>query len=189
VRRVPVRKAKRNPDISQRWSLDFVSDTFGASRKFRMLADTSISGAREQGALVRVYITSDCIVSDKRTAFTSRAILKWVGESDMDWHCVDPRSRQQKAVIKSCAGSLRLFRRVECFCQNTQPEPMRAHRGLGWPTVSLGVLSRGYENGSALSAFPNVSQGRSCPEKFRSPKDKVIIRDGKTVHFKPAKSC
>lgn len=43
----------------ERWSLDFVSDTFGASRKFRMLAvnddccrenlclmaDTSISGA------------------------------------------------------------------------------------------------------------------------------------------------
>ena len=40
----------------ERWSLDFVSGTFGASRKFRMLAvnddccrenaDTSISGAR-----------------------------------------------------------------------------------------------------------------------------------------------
>lgn len=57
---------------SERWSLDFVSDTFGASRKFRMLAvnddccrenlclmaDTSISGARvarELDALVRVY--------------------------------------------------------------------------------------------------------------------------------------
>jgi putative transposase len=47
----------------ERWSLDFVSDTFGASRKFRMLAvnddccrenlclmvDTSISGARVPG--------------------------------------------------------------------------------------------------------------------------------------------
>ena len=56
----------------ERWSLDFVSDTFGASRKFRMLAvnddccrenlclmaDTSISGARvarELDALVRIY--------------------------------------------------------------------------------------------------------------------------------------
>ncbi len=64
-----------------RWSLDFVSDTFGASRKFRMLAvnddccrenlclmaDTSISGARvsrELDALVRVYGKPSCIVSD-----------------------------------------------------------------------------------------------------------------------------
>ena len=63
------------------WSLDFVSDTFGASRKFRMLAvndnccrdnlclmaDTSISGARvarELDALVRVYGKPSCIVSD-----------------------------------------------------------------------------------------------------------------------------
>ena len=56
----------------ERWSLDLVSDTFGTSRKFRMLAvnddccrenlclmaDTSISGARvarELDALVRIY--------------------------------------------------------------------------------------------------------------------------------------
>jgi putative transposase len=55
-----------------RWSLDFVSDTFGASRKFRVLAvigdctrenlaliaDTSLSGARvarELTALIRIY--------------------------------------------------------------------------------------------------------------------------------------
>ena len=65
----------------ERWSLDFVSDTFGASRKFRMLAvnddccrenlclmaDTSISGARvarELDALVRIYGKPACIVSD-----------------------------------------------------------------------------------------------------------------------------
>jgi putative transposase len=65
----------------ERWSLDFVSDTFGASLKFRMLAvnddccrenlclmaDTSISGARvarELDALVRVYGKPTCIVSD-----------------------------------------------------------------------------------------------------------------------------
>ena len=87
----------------ERWSLDFVSDTFGASRKFRMLAvnddccrenlclmaDTSISGARvarELDALVRIYGKPACIVSDNGTEFTSRAILKWVGENDVDWH-------------------------------------------------------------------------------------------------------
>ena len=65
----------------ERWSLDFLSDTFGASRRFRILAvnddccrenlclvaDTSISGARvarELDALVRVYGKPKSIVSD-----------------------------------------------------------------------------------------------------------------------------
>ncbi len=56
----------------ERWSLDFLSDTFGASRRFRILAvnddccrenlclmaDTSISGARvarKLDALIRIY--------------------------------------------------------------------------------------------------------------------------------------
>ena len=64
-----------------RWSLDFVSDTFGASRKFRILAvnddctrenlaliaDTSLSGARvarELTAMIRIYGKPDCIVSE-----------------------------------------------------------------------------------------------------------------------------
>ena len=64
-----------------RWSLDFMSDTFGASRKFRVLAviddctrenlaliaDTSLSGARvarELTALIRIYGKPTCIVSD-----------------------------------------------------------------------------------------------------------------------------
>ena len=66
---------------NQRWSLDFLSDTFGACRKFRILAvnddccrenlaliaDTSISGARvarELDALVRIYGKPACLVSD-----------------------------------------------------------------------------------------------------------------------------
>jgi putative transposase len=77
----------------ERWSLDFLSDTFGASRRFRILAvnddccrenlclmaDTSISGdrvAQELGALVRIYGRPAIIVSNKETEFTSRAILK-----------------------------------------------------------------------------------------------------------------
>ena len=76
-----------------RWSMDFVSDTFGASRKFRILAinddccrenlclvgDTSIGGervARELDTLVRLYGKPVCIVSDNGTEFTSKAILK-----------------------------------------------------------------------------------------------------------------
>ena len=108
----------------ERWSLDFVSDTFGASRKFRMLAvnddccrenlclmaDTSISGARvarELDALVRLYGKPGCIVSDNGTEFTSRAILKWAGDNDVDWHYIDPGKPQQNGFIESFNGSLR----------------------------------------------------------------------------------
>ena len=109
---------------NQRWSLDFVADTFGASRKFRILAviddccrenlclvaDTSISGARvarELDALVRIYGKPACIVSDNGTEFTSRTILKWAEQNDVAWHYIDPGKPQQNAFIESFNGSLR----------------------------------------------------------------------------------
>ena len=107
-----------------RWSLDFVSDTFGASRKFRILAvnddctrenlcliaDTSLSGARvarELTALIRIYGKPDCIVSDNGTEFTSRPILKWAGDTGVVWHYIDPGKPQQNGLIESFNGSLR----------------------------------------------------------------------------------
>jgi len=107
-----------------RWSLDFVSDTFGASRKFRILAanddctrenlclvaDTSISGARvarELTALIRIYGKPDCIVSDNGTEFTSRAILKWADETGIAWYYIGPGKPQQNGLIESFNGSLR----------------------------------------------------------------------------------
>ena len=109
---------------NQRWSLDFVADTFGASRRFRILAviddccrenlclvaDTSISGARvarELDALVRIYGKPACIVSDNGTESTSRAILKWTEKNDVAWHYIDPGKPQQNAFIESFNGSLR----------------------------------------------------------------------------------
>ena len=106
-----------------RWSLDFVSDTFGASRKFRVLAviddctrenlaliaDTSLSGAREAReltAMVRIYGKPDCIVSDNGTEFTSTAILKWAGDTGVAWHYIDPGKPQQNGLIESFNGSL-----------------------------------------------------------------------------------
>ena len=76
--RTPTPEATR---ANQRWSLDFLADSFAASRKFRILAVnddccrenlclaayTSISGervARELDALVRIYGKPACIVSD-----------------------------------------------------------------------------------------------------------------------------
>ena len=107
-----------------RWSLDFVSDTFGASRKFRILAvnddctrenlgliaDTSLSGARvarELTAMIRIYGKPACIVSDNGTEFTSTAILKWAGDTGVAWHYIDPGKPQQNGLIESFNGSLR----------------------------------------------------------------------------------
>jgi putative transposase len=103
---------------NDRWSMDFVSDTFGASRKFRILAinddccrenlclvgDTSISGervARELDTLVRLYGKPTCIVSDNGTEFTSRAILKWANANKVEWHYIDPGKPQQNGFIES----------------------------------------------------------------------------------------
>ena len=119
--RTPMPEALRP---GERWSLDFLSDTFGASRRFRILAvnddccrenlslmaDTSISGvrvARELDALVRLYGRPASIVSDNGTEFTSRAILKWAGDNGVEWHYIDPGKPQQNAFIESFNGSLR----------------------------------------------------------------------------------
>ena len=120
----PVRRCRRPLIPNARWSLDFLSDSFGASRKFRVLAviddccrenlclvaDTSISGARvarELDALVRLYGKPACIVSDNGTEFTSRAILQWADKRSIPWHYIDPGKPQQNAFIESFNGSLR----------------------------------------------------------------------------------
>ena len=107
---------------NQRWSLDFLSDTFGACRKFRILAvnddccrenlaliaDTSISGARvarELDALVRIYGKPACIVSDNGTEFTSKAILRWANDNKVEWHYIDPGKPQQNGYIESFNGA------------------------------------------------------------------------------------
>lgn len=98
----------------ERWALDFISDTIDASDKFRVLAvnddcstenlclvaETSISGAlvaRERDTLGRVYGKQACIVSGDGTEFTSRVILKWAGDNDVDWHFIDPASLSRMA--------------------------------------------------------------------------------------------
>ncbi len=119
--RMPMPEAHRP---GGRWSVDFLSDTFGASRRFRILAvnddccrenlclmaETRISGARvarELDALVRVHGRPASIVSVIGTEFTSRAILKWSNDNGVDWHYIAPGKPQQNAFVESFNGSLR----------------------------------------------------------------------------------
>ncbi|OAN63768.1 hypothetical protein A7X12_19435 [Sphingomonas sp. TDK1] len=74
------------------------------------MGDTSISavpGTRELDTLVRLYGKPTCVVSDNGTAFTSRAILKWASENQVEWHYIDPGKPQQNAFVESFNGSLR----------------------------------------------------------------------------------
>ena len=109
---------------NQRWSLDFVSDTFTDCRRLRILtvvddftrecvalvADTSLSGlrvARELDAAIGNRKRPAMIVSDNGTEFTSMAILRWSQEVQVEWHYIAPGKPQQNAFIESFNGKLR----------------------------------------------------------------------------------
>lgn len=109
---------------SVRWSLDFVSDTFGDGRKFRILAviddftreslalvaDTSLSGervARELDRIMRLYGKPTMIVSDNGTELISKAILRWQNRTGVAWHYIAPGKPQQNGFAESFNGRLR----------------------------------------------------------------------------------
>ena len=109
---------------NERWSLDFVSDAFTDSRRFRILAivddftreslalipDTSLSGtrvARELDILIERRGRPKSCVSDNGTELTSMAILKWSEASRVAWHYIAPGKPQQNAFAESFIGRLR----------------------------------------------------------------------------------
>ena len=109
---------------NQRWSLDFVSDTFADGRRFRILAivddftreclalvaDTSLSGhrvARELDGLIANRGRPAMVVSDNGTELTSTAMLRWQQERGIDWHYIAPGKPMQNGFIESFNGRLR----------------------------------------------------------------------------------
>lgn len=111
-------------DANQRWSLDFVSDAFACSRRFRILTvvddfsreclalvvDNSLSGvrvARELDRIVEIRGSPCMIVSDNGTELTSRAILAWQQEHRVEWHYIAPGKPTQNGFIESFNGRLR----------------------------------------------------------------------------------
>jgi putative transposase len=109
---------------NERWSLDFVSDSFTDGRRFRALAivddftreclalvaDTSLSGtrvARELDAVIAQRGRPKTCVSDNGTEFTSMAMLAWSQAAHVDWHYIQPGKPQQNAFVESFFGRLR----------------------------------------------------------------------------------
>ena len=75
-----------------------------------LIADTSLLGARvvrELQALCEQRGYPKTIVSDNGTELTSTAVLKWVHETRVDWHYIQPGKPTQNTFIESFNGRLR----------------------------------------------------------------------------------
>lgn len=110
--------------LNQRWSLDFVADSFAEGRRFRILAvvddfsreclalvaDTSIGGSRvirELDVVIASRGRPATCVSDNGPELTSMAILRWTQETGIDWHYIAPGKPTQNAFVESFNGRLR----------------------------------------------------------------------------------
>ena len=110
---------------NQRWSLDFVSDALTCGRRFRifavvddfsrecvrLIADTSISGARVARELDMAITERGArplmVVSDNGTELTSMSILRWSKERNVEWHYIAPGKPQQNGFVESFNARLR----------------------------------------------------------------------------------
>ncbi len=109
---------------NQRWSLDFVADQFVDGRRFRVLVvvddftreclalvvDTSLSGqrvARELDAIIALRGRPLMVVSDNGTELTSRAILQWQEDRQVEWHYIAPGKPMQNSFVESLNGRFR----------------------------------------------------------------------------------
>lgn len=116
---------------NERWSMDFVHDSFDSGRRFRMLnieddfnreclrieVDTSLSGHRVARVLHQLAETRGLpryIVVDNGPEFTSRAMLEWENDNPTQLAFIDPGKPTQNAFVESFNGRLR----DECLNEN-----------------------------------------------------------------------
>jgi putative transposase len=109
--------------VNQRWSLDFVADTFSDGRRFRILCivddfsreclatvvDTSLAGVRvirELERLVQERGAPQTVVSDNGSELTSVAVLRWAAER-VEWRYIQPSKPIENAFIESFNSRLR----------------------------------------------------------------------------------
>lgn len=109
---------------NQRWSMDFVSDSLSAGRKFRSLnivddfnreclaaeVDTSITGARVVRVLERLREfrgLPPILVMDNGPEFTSQALDAWAYQQGVRLHFIEPGKPVQNAYIESFNGRMR----------------------------------------------------------------------------------
>jgi putative transposase len=169
---------------NQRWSLDFVSDAFTDSRRFRILAvvddftreclclvaDTSLSGmrvARELDAIIAVRGRPTSIVSDNGTELTSMAILRWCQESQVEWHYIAPGKPTQNAFVESFNGRLRDELLNETLFTS-----------LAHARIELASWQHDYN-----TVRPHSSIGNLPPATYAKLSAPAMQRDGASEHF------
>jgi putative transposase len=115
------------PDqVSERWSMDFVSDQLANGRRFRVLnvvddfsrecvlqvVDFSISGqrlARELDRLSECRPLPKTIVCDNGPELTSKAMFFWSRQSEVKLHFIQPGKPTQNAFVESFNGKFREY--------------------------------------------------------------------------------
>ncbi len=116
---------------NERWSMDFVRDTWGDGRSFRALTlvddctrecpvievDVSLSGERVTRVLDRLASTRglpQTIVCDNGPEFTSAVLDQWAHARGVMLDFIDPGKPVQNAFVESFNGTLR----DECLNEN-----------------------------------------------------------------------
>ena len=181
--------------LNQRWSLDFQSDALADGRRFRifavvddftreclaLVADTSLPSSRvvrELDAIVASRGRPAMCVSDNGTELTSRAILRWSQEMQVEWHYIAPGKPQQNAFVESFFGRLRdeclnetLFtslahaREVLSIWKDDY-NTVRPHSGLG--NLSPAAYAKRSDPGTQRDGALRYTEG-SAPHPVASP--------------------
>lgn len=132
--------------LSGKGSLDFVADQLVDGRRFRVLVvvddftreclalvvDTSLSGqrvARELDALIALRGRPLMVVSDNGTELTSRAILQWQEDSQVEWHYIAPGKPMQNRASRNCCAI------VESLNGRFRDECLNEHMFRNLPTA------------------------------------------------------
>lgn len=121
VPRTPLVAAKR---INERWSMDFVSDSYGTGRVFRVLnvLDDAVresvlqeASPHHSGHSVAVLLDRvarerglpSMILTDNGPEFTSKAFSRWAYKRGVQLHFIDPGKPTQNAFVESFNGKFR----------------------------------------------------------------------------------
>ena len=83
---------------------------------------------RRANRLVRIYGKPVYTASHDGAKITSRAILKWAGDNDVEWHYIDPGEPQQNGVIESRSTAACVMSYYTKRCSTTLDD---AHREVG----------------------------------------------------------
>jgi putative transposase len=158
----------------QRWSMDFVHDTFATGRRLRVLSiaddfskqcvkievDTSISGQRVTRALdqaVEFYGLPECIRIDNGPEFIGNALDKWAYENGVKLEFIEPGKPMQNGYIESFNGKLR----DECLNENWFTSLQQARSIIENWRIDYNTVR------------PHSSLGYLTPEEFATRHEKI----------------